>query len=230
MKVLQVPSCISIIMAPYWILYNQTFLRDNFNNIPIAFRAFGYYVLATCVKVFIMVSGVPELIGNYLVGEKLVITIMDTMVLIGLAMVIRRKNYSKANVSSIILNNALGWSLPKNIATSLFEFVRCFNDLDYSNRFLFAAMQTNLHVLSTVVFAGLFFMWHHDKGRRFTYDIMIVIATILGPLMSMINDVEDEEVTNGHFTFFLCQIVMTYFLALVVRRQFNRIDEAPKSA
>ncbi|KAK1940220.1 putative membrane protein [Babesia divergens] len=177
MKLLQVPTCIVIILAPYWILYNKTQLRENFNNGGLAVRAIGYYFLANCIKVFVMATGVPELIGNYLLGERVVISLLDCSIYIGLALSLRGN-------TNIVVGTGLGWSIPENIGRLTFETVRCAQQLDYSDRFMYAALRTNLHVLSSVVFAGIFFMWLRSKEKRCVYTSFAAIAMIIFPVLS----------------------------------------------
>ncbi|CDR95509.1 membrane protein, putative [Babesia bigemina] len=184
MRFIQVPTCIAIVAAPYWILYNKTALKDNFNNGGLALRAIGYYILANGVKVLAMATGIPSLLGHYLIGEEMVMAILDCALCLGLVMPLRGKTNANANVSSIVLGIGLGWSLPENIGRMLFETVATIRDLDQTDGLLYAALRSNFAVLSSVMFTALLFLWQRDKSNRYRYVVMMSIAMIVCTVMS----------------------------------------------
>lgn len=89
-----------------------------------------------------------------------------------------------ANSTNIVVGTGLGWSIPENIGRLTFETLRCAQQLDHSDRFMYAALRTNLHVLSSVVFAGIFFMWLRSKEKRRVYTSFVAIAMIIFPVLS----------------------------------------------
>ncbi|GIX64089.1 uncharacterized protein BcabD6B2_35240 [Babesia caballi] len=91
MKLIQIPTCLAIILAPYWILYNKTPLKHNFNNGGLALRSFGYYVLSNCVRVLAIASGVPELLGNYVLSEDIVMALLNSALYLGLLLPLKGK-------------------------------------------------------------------------------------------------------------------------------------------
>ncbi|GBE61316.1 transmembrane 147-like protein [Babesia ovata] len=222
MRFIQVPTCIAIVAAPYWILYNKTALKHNFNNGGLALRAIGYYILANSVKVLAMATGIPSLLGHYLLGEEIVMAILDCALCLGIVMALRGKTNANANVSSIVLGIGLGWSLPENIGRMLFETVATIRDMDHTDGLLYAALQSNFTVLTSIMFTAILFLWQRDKGNRYLYLATMSIAMIICTITSSFNTVENGQVSTKNFVFLAAQAGAALLLGLAVRIAFNR--------
>ncbi|GFE55779.1 transmembrane protein [Babesia ovis] len=227
MRVLQVFTCLAIIVAPYWILFNKTSLTHNVNNGWTIMRSVGYYVLANAVKVFLMATGIPELVGNHIVNEDIVMAMFNAVLYLGLLLPLRGKANANTNVSSIVLGIAIGWSLPENIGRTLFQIVSTLSNADESNVFLYNALQTNLHVLASVIFTALLFLWQREETSRMIYAIMIIATMVICPVMTTFNKVGDDVVLNN-FIFLGIQMLMALVLGAVVKRAHFGLQKAHK--
>ncbi|ORM40561.1 Protein DJ-1 -like protein B [Babesia sp. Xinjiang] len=215
MRLLQVPTCLAIIAAPYWILCKQTSLSENVNTGWIMMRSLGYYIMANAVKVFVLATGIPELIGKYILNEDIVMAVLNSALYLGLLLPLKGKVNANTNVSDIILAIGLGWSLPKNIGQSLFHVVSTLRHPDDTNLLLYEALQTNLHVLVSIEYTALLFLWRRERSIKMVYAVMIFILMLICPVMSTFNTIVENDVELKNFAFLAIQAILALFWGML---------------
>eukprot|EP00371_Babesia_bovis_P000231 XP_001608878.1 hypothetical protein [Babesia bovis T2Bo] len=185
MRALQVATCLVLIVSPYWIVYTKSSLAQNVNNGWTALRSCGYYVAANAVKVFIMATGIPELVGNYIFTEDIVMAILNSALYLGIMLPLRGKTNASTNVNNIVLGIGIGWSVPENIGRTVFQTVSTLSNADETNMFLYEAFQAHLHILVSIIVTALLFLWQRDRSKRPLCAFMVFLAMICGPTMSV---------------------------------------------
>ncbi|EAN30836.2 putative membrane protein (DUF2053) family protein [Theileria parva strain Muguga] len=227
MRVLQIISGFAMLTFPYFLLHTTFGLKENFNNGRIFRSTMFYSLLSLICKILLMATGIPELLAKFLLPEKLVLALLDTVSLVGMKFALTSKTSMSAKSDHRVTCVGLSWSLVNSLGNSLVIIWKLIKSSEYSLRFFYFCLNSNLSVVGFLCNSCLVQMYLKFKQTPKQLYYLIASYIFLFPILSTY--AYDELVlSRWNVLVFVLQVVLGIPFAYTVKHFYTNKFKSPK--
>ncbi|BAM41503.1 conserved hypothetical protein [Theileria orientalis strain Shintoku] len=221
MRILQVIAGFCMVTFPYFLLYFKFGLKDNSNNSHIFRSTLFYSLVSVALKVLLMATGVPELLAKFLLPEKLVLALLETVSLVGIKFALTSKASLSAKSSHRIIAVGMWWSFVNNFVRCLSTVWKVHKSLDYTNKFFFFSLNANLSVVASLCASCLVTMYLKNGRAERELCALVGAYIMLFPVLQVFAFNEESDVNMTNIVVFVVQAVSGVGFAYFVKHHYN---------
>ncbi|UVC54354.1 hypothetical protein MACJ_003896 [Theileria orientalis] len=168
-----------------------------------------------------MATGVPELLAKFLLPEKLVLALLETVSLVGIKFALTSKASLSAKSTHRIIAVGMWWSFVNNFVRCLSTVWKVHKSLDYTNKFFFFSLNANLSVVASLCAACLVTMYLKNGKAERELCAMVGAYIVLFPVLQVFAFNEESDVNKTNMVVFVVQAVLGVGFAYFVKHYYN---------